>query len=143
MQTSKSKHRITGFYQLNETEDTPFYQAFDNDRKGTIFPLRVVDQVCETYDKNGKLTESRHANLMLTEKNGSQHYSTIAFCYRCLQGFGRQDLLAKHIVLCGDATARHVKMPVKGKNILKVHKHVTDNDNLTTHFIMEWKDERR
>ena len=138
---------------LNEEEDASFYQALDNDmddppptpkvyatvkeRKGTIFPLRVADKVCETYDENGKLTENRHVNLLLTEKNGSYHYSTIAnfsrlvnsqsskhghqkhFCYRCLQGFGRQELLAKHITLCGDVTARHVKMPTKGKNILK------------------------
>ena len=36
------------------------------------------------------------------------------FCLRCLNAFGSQDLLDKHLQLCGDSEAVRVKMPEEG-----------------------------
>ena len=110
-------------------------------KSGTIFPLRVADKILETYDEKGNLVENRHVNLLLTEHNGNHHYSSITnfsrlvnsqtskhgsrkhFCYRCLQGFGRHDLLVQHIELCGDVEARHVKMPTEDKKDYEIYQY--------------------
>ena len=106
-------------------------------KAGVIFPLRVSENIIEIRDENDKLIENRHVNLLLTEKEGNYHYSTITsfsrlvrmqvskhhgkhfFCYRCLHGFIRQDLLDNHVELCKNVTAQRITMPSEKDNILK------------------------
>ena len=73
---------------------------------------------------------ARHVNLLLTEKDGTYHYSTIKdfsrlvrsqvthrndkhfFWYSCLHGFIRKDLLSSHVQHCKTESAQRTKMPV-------------------------------
>ena len=150
-----------------DEEDADFYRALDNERgmdggelevpvaprvdpdfadvvekRGVIIPLRISDSIREERDESGELVEDRHVNLLLTERDGSTHYSTITgfsrlvcsqvsrhngkqfYCYRCLHGFSRQDLLDEHKPLCSKTDAQRVKMPVGGTKLkfTNVHK---------------------
>ena len=85
---------------------------------GTVYPLKV------TQNK----PSARHVNLLLTEKDGAYHYSTIKnfsrlvrsqvtrhdnkhfFCYSCLHGFTREDLLTSHVQHCRVESAQRTKM---------------------------------
>ena len=90
-----------------------------NDKsKNSIHPLKVCDTV-----------ENRHVNLLLTEKDGSQHYSTIKsfsrlvrsqvtkykcqhfFCYACLHGFTTEQHLKDHKRLCQPTEAQREVFP--------------------------------
>ena len=87
---------------------------------GTVYPLKVTQNAPST----------RHVNLLLTEKDGTYHYSAIKnfsrlvrsqitqyhrkhfFCYACLHGFTREDLLTKHVKYCKVENAQRQEMPV-------------------------------
>ena len=89
-------------------------------KRNSIHPLKVTHHVQE-----------RHINLLLTEKDGNQHYSTITnfnrlagsqisshghrkfFCYSCLHGFSRPDLLRDHKNLCEGTEAQREVFPYK------------------------------
>jgi len=82
-------------------DDENFYRAVDNDREpdvvldvpvaptvdppfttvkekpGVIVPLRISDDIREVRDGEGEIIENRHVNLLLTERDGDTHYSTI------------------------------------------------------------------
>ena len=90
-----------------------------------IYPLRVSTRTSD-------LCDSHHVNLLLISEGEKKHYCLIKsmsrllasqvstrkakkfFCPRCLNAFGRQDLLDKHLELCGDNEAVRIKMPEEG-----------------------------
>ena len=81
-------------------------------------------------------------HLLLTERDGDTHYSTITnfsrlissqvskhehkqfYCYRCLHGFIRQDLLDDHAKLCSRVDSQRIKMPPKDTKLkfTNIHK---------------------
>ena len=85
-----------------------------------VYPLRV-----------SKAVYKECINLLLISKEEKKHYCLIKsmsrllssqkstkqhkkfFCLRCLNSFGTQELLDKHLQLCGDSEAVRVKMPEK------------------------------
>ena len=100
-------------------------------KKNSIHPLKVVDVPLQKFDEDGNIIENRHLNLLLTESNEDQHYSTIMnfsrlaqsqtskdghkkfFCYRCLHGFTRLDLLSNHQELCQGNEPQREVLPYK------------------------------
>ena len=108
-------------------------------KPGIIFPLRITEKVIlqTRNEDDDDVTENRHVNLLLTEKDGDYHYSTITnfsrlvrsqvskrkcqqfFCYRCLHGFIRQDLLDDHTELCKNVSAQRISMPSEKDNIFQ------------------------
>ena len=90
--------------------------------KTEVYPLRV----------STRTSDSHHINLLLISEGEKKHYCLIKsmtrllssqkstkehkkfFCPRCLNSFGRQDLLDKHLELCGDNEAVRIKMPEEG-----------------------------
>ena len=84
-----------------DVEDANFYRTIDNNREpdvvldvpvapavdppftavkekpGVIIPLRISDNIREIRGGDGELIENRHVNLLLTERDGNTHYSTI------------------------------------------------------------------
>ena len=97
----------------------------------------MSEKINEIRDENGELVENRHVNLLLTEKEGKYHYSTISsfsrlvrsqvskrkqqqfLCYRCLHGFIRQDLLDSHVKLCNKVAVQRITMPSVKDSVLK------------------------
>ena len=85
------------------------------ERRNTIHFLKVAHKI--KCDEDGNIIENRHVNLLLTEKGGDQHYSTITnfnrlarsqvtsnhrqlyFYYSCLHGFSTPELLKDHKTL--------------------------------------------
>ena len=92
--------------------------------KTEVYPLRV--------SKHSQTDYSHHVILLLISEGEKKHYCLIKsmsrllssqtsthghkklYCPRCLNSFGRQDLLDKHLELCGDNEAVRIKMPEKG-----------------------------
>ena len=97
-------------------DDREEIEAPNDKKRGFIYPLRITNQEL-----------ARHVNLLLTEEDGSWHYSTIKnfsgllakqynkndhkifYCYSCLHGFkakpnenNREDciLLKDHVKYC-------------------------------------------
>ena len=86
-----------------------------------VYPLRV-----------SKTDYKECINLLLISQDEKKHYCLIKsisrllssqvstkkeekfFCPRCLNSFGRQDLLDKHLELCRDSEAVRIKMPKEG-----------------------------
>ena len=101
--------------------------------KGIVYPLSV---------SNAKHSENLHVNLLLISQGKKKHYCIIKnmsrllskqiskkkakkfYCPRCLNSFGGQDLLDKHLELCKNNEAVAVKMPEKGTfiNFKNYHK---------------------
>jgi len=101
-------------------------------KQGAVYPLKVT-----------KIVKERHVNLLLTEKDGQHHYSTIKdfsrlvrsqvsrrehqhfFCYSCMHGFISKNLLKSHReISCKTSEAQRTMMPTKDpilqfKNIQK------------------------
>ena len=110
--------QIARFEKLNNTS----VNVYGYDKK--VYPLRVNKQSQTDY--------SHHVNLLLISKGEKKHYCLIKnisrllssqvstkehkkfFCLRCLNSFGRQDLLDKHLELCGENEAVRIKMPEEG-----------------------------
>ena len=109
--------QISRFEKLNEVSVNVFgYEK-------VVYPLRVSTHM---YDY------SHHVNLLLISEGEKKHYCLIKsmsrllssqvstkkakkfFCPRCLNFFGRQDLLDKHLELCGNNEAVRIKMPEEG-----------------------------
>ena len=85
-----------------------------------VYPLRV-----------SKTEYSNHVNLLISQDE-KKHYCLIKsisrllssqvstkkeekfFCPRCLNSFGRQELLDNHLELCRDSEAVRIKMPKEG-----------------------------
>ena len=109
---------ISRFEKLNEVS-VNVYGYNQNE----IYPLRVSTRTSDY---------SHHVNLLLISKGEKKHYCLIKsmsrllssqtstkqhkkyYCLRCLNSFGRQDLLDKHLELCRDTSAVKIKMPEKG-----------------------------
>ena len=110
-------------------------QPKTNDKsRGIVFPLRVT---------NEELT--RHVNLLLTEREGTLHYSTIKnfsgfiraqyskhsggrtfYCYSCLHGFTAKpgettrdqcELLKQHVKYCKKLNPQRVSYPESGEKL--------------------------
>ena len=109
--------QISRFEKLNEVSVNVFgYEK-------VVYPLRVSTHM---YDY------SHHVNLLLISEGEKKHYCLIKsmsrllssqvstkkakkfFCPRCLNFFGRQDLLDKHLELCGNNEAVRIKMLEEG-----------------------------
>ena len=89
--------------------------------KNVVYPLRV-----------SKAEYTIHVNLLLISEGEKKHYCLIKnmsrllstqiskkkaikfYCSRCLNSFGRQDLLDKHLELCKNNEAVGIKMPEEG-----------------------------
>ena len=122
-------HRLDNQMETEEREEEEEVEAPNDKRRGFIYPLRVTNQ---------ELT--RHVNLLLTEQDGSWHYSTIKnfngfmraqynkskcttfYCYSCLHGFKakpnentREDciLLKEHVQYCKQQKTQRVSYPQK------------------------------
>ena len=57
--------------------------------------------------------------LRLLSKQTNKHGHKMYFCHFCLQGFGRNDLLDKHLELCSGHDPTKTIFPSKDKNILQ------------------------
>ena len=91
--------------------------------KDIVYPLKV---------SNSPPSGALYVNLLLISQGEKKHYCLIKsmsrllskqtsthdhkkyYCPRCLNSFGRQDLLDKHLELCGDNEAVRVKLPEEG-----------------------------
>ena len=111
--------QIARFEKLNSVS----VNVYGYDKK--VYPLRVSKHSLET-------DYSHHVNLLLISEGEKNHYCLIKnmsrllssqtstyehkkfFCPRCLNSFGRQDLLDKHIKLCRDSEAVRINMPEEG-----------------------------
>ena len=89
--------------------------------KDVVYPLSVSNS-----------ENAIHVNLLLISQGEKKHYCLIKsmsrlltrqitkkkakkfFCPRCLNSFGRQDLLDKHLELCQDSEAVRINMPEEG-----------------------------
>lgn len=110
--------QIARFEKLNEVS-VNVYGYNQNE----IYPLRVSTRTSDY---------SHQINLLFISEGEKKHYCLIKnmsrllasqvstrkakkfFCPRCLNSFGRQDLLDKHLELCGDNEAVRIKMPEEG-----------------------------
>ena len=110
--------QISRFEKLNEVSVNVYGY------KQEVYPLRV--------SKTDLCDYSHHVNLLLISEGEKKHYCLIKsmsrllasqvstrkakkfFCPRCLNAFGRQDLLDKHLELCGNNEAVRIKMPEEG-----------------------------
>ena len=108
---------ISRFEKLNEISINVYGYE-----KTEVYPLRVSTHT----------SDSHHVNLLLISEGEKKHYCLIKsmsrllasqvstrkakkfFCPRCLNAFGRQELLDKHLELCGDTQPVRIKMPEKG-----------------------------
>ena len=119
----------------NEESDDDREESGDEEvsKRGMVYPLRVT-----------KKEGVRHVNLLLTEKDGNWHYSSIKnfsgfiraqyskhcgktfYCYTCLHGFqakknekSRKDckLLKEHTVYCKQQKPQRVSYPPKDKKL--------------------------
>ena len=124
-------HRLDNQMDIEEREEEEEEEEEEKDdkKRGFIYPLRVTSQEL-----------SRHVNLLLTEQDGSWHYSTIKnfngffraqyskhcgktfYCYSCLHRFQakpnektRQDcvLLQEHVQYCKQEKSQRVSYPQK------------------------------
>ena len=113
-------------------EKVPTSSEKESKRDGVIFPIKVT-----------KEEKPRHVNLLLTEKDGIHHYSTITnfsgllrcqyskhngtlfYCYSCLHGFApktgektREQCvnLQNHQELCKTLKPQRVSYPEKDKD---------------------------
>ena len=109
---------------------------------GTVYPLKV------TQNK----PSARHVNLLLTEKDGTYHYSTIDnfsrlvrsqvtrhdtqhfFCYSCLHGFTREDLLTSHVQNFKVESAQCTEMPVNDTTLKFTRLHSQRMQTLNAYF---------
>ena len=107
---------ISRFEKLNEISINVY--GYDKD---AVYPLSV-----------SKAGHSTSVNLLFISKDEKKHYCLIKsmsrllssqtstkehkkfYCPRCLNSFGRQDLLDKHLELCQDNEAVRIKMPEEG-----------------------------
>ena len=121
-----------------EEEEEEEEEEKDDKKRGFIYPLRVTSQEL-----------SRHVNLLLTEQDGSWHYSTIKnfsgflakqyskldkksfYCYSCLHGFKanpnektREDctLLKEHVPYCKQQVATSILSAEENHRIYKYSK---------------------
>ena len=110
--------QITRFEKLNKVSVNVY--GYDQNE---IYPLSVSTRTSDY---------SHQVNLLLISEGEKKHYCLIKsmsrllasqvstrkakkfFCPRCLNAFGRQDLLDKHLELCRDTSAVKVKMPEEG-----------------------------
>ena len=109
---------ISRFEKLNEIS----INVYGYEKLNGVYPLKISN--AQHY--------SHHVNLLLISEGEKKHYCLIKsmsrllasqvttkkakkfFCPRCLNAFGRQDLLDKHLELCRDNSAMKIKMPEKG-----------------------------
>ena len=107
--------QINSFEKLNEVNVNVF--GYEKE----VYPLRI-----------SKTDYSHHVNLLLISQGEKKHYCLIKsmsrllssqvskkekekfFCPRCLNYFGRQDLLDKHLELCRNSEVVRIKMPEEG-----------------------------
>ena len=108
--------QISRFEKLNKIRVNVFGYE-----KNIVYPLTV-----------SKAEYSQRVNLLLISEGEKKHYCLIKsmsrllsaqtstkehkqfYCSRCLNSFGRQDLLDKHLELCKNNEAVGIKMPEKG-----------------------------
>lgn len=110
-------------------DDREEIEAPNDKKRGFIYPLRITNQEL-----------ARHVNLLLTEEDGSYHYSTIKnfnglmraqyskhhgeyfYCYSCLHGFTAKNdektreecvLLQDHVKYCKQQKSQRVSYPQK------------------------------
>ena len=94
-----------------------------------IIPLRISKLINRQHNIDILLIKNqnkqhyvliRNFNMLLNtiSKNGHRQH----FCRRCLQHFGREDLLSKHMEYCFQNQACKIQMPSKENNILKFNK---------------------
>ncbi len=102
------------------------------DEKTKVYPLRISEEYY--YYKNV-------INLLLIHDDKKQHYCLIKdmsrllssqtsknqrkefYCLRCLNSFGRQDLLDEHVKACRQHEAVKVVMPAEGSSVSFGHFH--------------------
>ena len=110
--------QISRFEKLNKISVNVFGYE-----KNAVYPLRA---------SKAEHSESLHVNLLLISEGEKKHYCFIKntsrllssqiskkkakkfYCPRCLNSFGEQDLLDKHLELCKNNEAVGIKMPEKG-----------------------------
>ena len=110
--------QITHFEKLNEISVNVYGYE-----KGIVYPLRA---------SKAEYSQGVHVNLLLISEDKKKHYCLIKnmsrllssqiskkktikfYCPRCLNSFGRQDLLDKHLELCKNNEAVGIKMPEEG-----------------------------
>ena len=91
-----------------------------------IYPYTLIYSLKVTQNK----PTVRHVSLLLTENDGTYHYSTIKtfshllrsqviryehrhfFCFSCLHGFTREELLASHVLYFKVENAQRTEMPL-------------------------------
>ena len=113
--------QINRFEKLNEISVNVFGYE-----KNEVYPLRVSKS--QSY-----ATRYARVNLLLISEGNKNHYCLIKsmsrllsnqtstkkqkkfYCLRCLNSFGRQDLLDKHLEVCQDSEAVKIKMPEEGE----------------------------
>ena len=111
---------IDRFEKLNEVS----VNVFGYEKLTGVYPLKVSNSQTQSV--------ASHVNLLLISEGEKNHYCFIKsmsrlltsqvstkkakkfFCPRCLNAFGRQDLLDKHLELCRDSEAVRIKMPEEG-----------------------------
>ena len=110
--------QISRFEKLNKINVNVFGYE-----KNAVYPLRA---------SKAEYSQGVHVNLLLISEGEKKHYCIIKnmsrllssqtstyqhkkfYCSRCLNSFGRQDLLDKHLELCKNNEAVGIKMPEKG-----------------------------
>ena len=121
--------QINRFEKLNEVNVNVY--GYEKE----VYPLRV-----------SKTNYSHHVNLLLISEGEKKHYCLIKsmsrllskqtstnqhkkfYCPRCLNSFGRQDLLDKHLELCRDSEVVRIKMPEEGTFVHFKNQHKTEMD---------------
>ena len=103
-----------------ESQNNLSINVFGYDREDKVYPLY----------KTKAIKEERHVNLLLISQGEKRHYCLIRsfsrllnyrtkhktvthYCYNCLHGFIRQDLLDEHKELCYKQKAQTTKFPEK------------------------------
>ena len=103
-----------------ETQNNISINVFGYDHEEKVYPLYLSKSV----------VEERHINLLLIRQGAKQHYCLIRnfsrlmsyrtkaktmqhFCYSCLHGFIRRDLLESHKEYCYKQKAQTTKFPEK------------------------------
>ena len=110
-----------------ETNNNISVNVFGYDKDDGVFPLRI-----------SKDMKDKHINLLLLAEGDKRHYCLIRdfsrlmgqrtkhhgqafYCYNCLHGFTRNDLLQNHVELCYKKKTTKVVYPEEGSSIKFEH----------------------
>ena len=107
----------------HETNDVNILYTHER-RHSKLVPLFFHKKIPPVNEEKEDVIEIYHYSVIksiskLLSSQVSKHSHGMHFCHLCLQGFGRKDILDKHLEIFLKNDAVRTILPEKGENILK------------------------